>query len=84
VPSAERALIAVGVFAEKLGLDLHHVPYKTTAQSIIDVATDIMHMQFAGVPPIVSLYEDPGARNCRQAAAPIDAACSDHGGSRNI
>ena len=45
------------VFAEKMGLDLHHVPYKTTAQSIIDVATGIIHMQLASMPPIVSLYE---------------------------
>jgi tripartite-type tricarboxylate transporter receptor subunit TctC len=49
--------IGMVVFAEKIGLDLHHVPYKTTAQSIIDVASGIIHMQLASVPPIISLYE---------------------------
>jgi tripartite-type tricarboxylate transporter receptor subunit TctC len=51
------AHLGMVVFADKMELDLHHVPYKTTAQSIIDVATGIMHMQLASVPPIVSLYE---------------------------
>jgi tripartite-type tricarboxylate transporter receptor subunit TctC len=51
------AHLGMVVFAEKMGLDLHHVPYKTTAQSIIDVATGIIHMQLASIPPIVSLHE---------------------------
>jgi|KBSMisStaDraftv2_1062788.scaffolds.fasta_scaffold14157_3 tripartite-type tricarboxylate transporter receptor subunit TctC len=51
------AHLGMVVFADKMGLDLHHVPYKTTAQSIIDVATGIIHMQLASVPPIISLYE---------------------------
>ena len=51
------AHLGMVVFAEKMGLQLQHVPYKTTAQSIIDVATGIIHMQLASIPPIVSLYE---------------------------
>src|SRR5215467_1902968 len=51
------AHLGMVLFAEKMGLDLHHVPYKTTAQSIIDIASGIIHMQLASVSPIVSLYE---------------------------
>jgi tripartite-type tricarboxylate transporter receptor subunit TctC len=51
------AHIGMVVFAEKMGLQLQHIPYKTTAQSIIDVATGIIHMQLASIPPIVSLHE---------------------------
>jgi tripartite-type tricarboxylate transporter receptor subunit TctC len=51
------AHLGMVVFAEKMGLQLQHVPYKTTAQSIIDVATGIIHMQLASIPPIVSLHE---------------------------
>lgn len=51
------AHLGMVVFAEKMGLQLQHVPYKTTAQSIIDVSTGIIHMQLASIPPIVSLHE---------------------------
>src|SRR5262249_27120492 len=55
---AEGSLAHLGmvVFAEKMRLDMHHVPYKTTAQSIIDVVSGIIHVQLASIPPIVSLY----------------------------
>jgi tripartite-type tricarboxylate transporter receptor subunit TctC len=51
------AHLGMVVFAEKMGVDIHHVPYKTTAQSIIDVSTGIIHMQLASIPPIVSLHQ---------------------------
>lgn len=51
------AHLGMVVFAEKTGLDIHHVPYKSTAQSIIDVSSGIIHMQLASIPPIVSLHQ---------------------------
>jgi tripartite-type tricarboxylate transporter receptor subunit TctC len=51
------AHLGMVVFAEKMGLDIHHVPYKSTAQSIIDVSAGIIHMQLASIPPIVSLHQ---------------------------
>jgi tripartite-type tricarboxylate transporter receptor subunit TctC len=51
------AHLGMVVFSEKMGLKLHHVPYKSTAQSIIDVVSGIIHLQLASIPPIVSLYE---------------------------
>lgn len=51
------AHLGMVVFAEKMGLQLHHVPYKSTAQSITDVVTGIIHLQLASIPPIVSLHE---------------------------
>jgi tripartite-type tricarboxylate transporter receptor subunit TctC len=51
------AHLGMVVFADKMGLQLQHVPYKTTAQSIVDVATGIIHMQLASIPPIISLRE---------------------------
>jgi tripartite-type tricarboxylate transporter receptor subunit TctC len=51
------AHLGMVVFAEKMRLQLHHIPYKTTAQSIIDVASGIIHLQLASIPPIVSLRD---------------------------
>jgi tripartite-type tricarboxylate transporter receptor subunit TctC len=51
------AHLGMVVFAEKMGLDIHHVPYKSTAQSIVDVSSGIIHMQLASIPPIVSLHQ---------------------------
>ena len=45
------------IFAEKMGLKLHHVPYKSTAQSITDVVTGLIHLQLASISPIISLYQ---------------------------
>jgi tripartite-type tricarboxylate transporter receptor subunit TctC len=51
------AHLGMVVFADKMGIQIQHVPYKTSAQSIVDVATGIIHMQLASIPPTVSLYE---------------------------
>lgn len=45
------------IFARKMGIALTHVPYKSTAQSIVDVSTGIIHMQLASIPPTVPLYQ---------------------------
>lgn len=44
-------------FSEKMKIELQHIPYKSTAQSIIDVSTGIIHMQLATVAPTVPLFE---------------------------
>ena len=45
------------VFANKTGVSLTHIPYKSTAQSIIDVAGGIIHLQLASIPPALPLYQ---------------------------
>ncbi len=45
------------VFANKMGIALTHVPYKSTAQSIIDVSSGIIHLQLASIPPALPLYQ---------------------------
>ena len=44
------------IFADKMGIKLTHIPYKSTAQSIIDVAAGIIHVQLASIPPTLPLY----------------------------
>ena len=44
-------------FGERMKIDLQHIPYKSTAQSIIDVSTGIIHMQLATVAPTVPLFD---------------------------
>jgi tripartite-type tricarboxylate transporter receptor subunit TctC len=50
------AHLGMAVFTDKVGIDVRHIPYKSTAQSIVDVATGIIQMQLATIPPILSLY----------------------------
>ena len=45
------------MLAKKLGITLTHVPYKSTAQSIIDVANGTIHIQLATIAPTISLYQ---------------------------
>ena len=45
------------MLAKKLGITLTHVPYKSTAQSIIDVANGTIHLQLATIAPTISLYQ---------------------------
>jgi tripartite-type tricarboxylate transporter receptor subunit TctC len=45
------------IFANKMGIALTHIPYKSTAQSIVDVSAGIIHLQLASIPPTVALYQ---------------------------
>jgi tripartite-type tricarboxylate transporter receptor subunit TctC len=45
------------IFADKMGIKLTHIPYKSTAQSIIDVSAGIIHVQLASIPPALPLYQ---------------------------
>ena len=43
------------IIAKKLGIEMTHVPYKSTAQSIIDVASGVIQLQLATISPTVPL-----------------------------
>jgi tripartite-type tricarboxylate transporter receptor subunit TctC len=45
------------VLAKKLGIEMTHIPYKTTAQSIIDVASGVIQLQLATISPTIPLYQ---------------------------
>jgi tripartite-type tricarboxylate transporter receptor subunit TctC len=48
---ASLAHLAAALFASDAGIDLTHVPYKSSAQSSIDIITGRLDMQFATVAP---------------------------------
>ena len=43
------------IIAKKPGIEMTHVPYKSTAQSIIDVASGVIQLQLATISPTVPL-----------------------------
>jgi tripartite-type tricarboxylate transporter receptor subunit TctC len=45
------------VLAKKLGIEMTHVPYKSTAQSIVDVASGVIQLQLATIAPTLPLYQ---------------------------
>jgi len=45
------------VLAKKLGIEMTHVPYKSTAQSIVDVASGVIQLQLATIAPTIPLYQ---------------------------
>jgi tripartite-type tricarboxylate transporter receptor subunit TctC len=45
------------IIAKKLGIEMTHVPYKSTAQSIIDVASGVIQLQLATISPTIPLVQ---------------------------
>ena len=45
------------MLAKKLGIEMTHVPYKSTAQSIVDVASGVIQLQLATIAPTIPLYQ---------------------------
>jgi tripartite-type tricarboxylate transporter receptor subunit TctC len=45
------------VLAKKLGIEMTHIPYKSTAQSIVDVASGVIQLQLATISPTIPLYQ---------------------------
>jgi tripartite-type tricarboxylate transporter receptor subunit TctC len=45
------------ILAKKLGIEMTHVPYKSTAQSIIDVASGVIQLQLATISPTIPLVQ---------------------------
>jgi tripartite-type tricarboxylate transporter receptor subunit TctC len=43
------------IIAKKLGIEMTHVPYKSTAQSIVDVASGVIQLQLATISPTLPL-----------------------------
>jgi tripartite-type tricarboxylate transporter receptor subunit TctC len=48
---ASLAHLATALFASMAGIDITHVPYKSSAQSVTDLITGRLEMQFATIPP---------------------------------
>jgi tripartite-type tricarboxylate transporter receptor subunit TctC len=48
---ASLAHLATALFASMAGIDIVHVPYKSSAQSVIDMITGRLDMQFATIAP---------------------------------
>jgi tripartite-type tricarboxylate transporter receptor subunit TctC len=51
------AQLGMADFGEKMGIELQHIPYKSTAQSIVDVSTGIIQMQLATVAPTLPMFD---------------------------
>jgi tripartite-type tricarboxylate transporter receptor subunit TctC len=55
---ASLAHLAAALFASNTGIELTHVPYKSSAQSAIDIMTGRLDMQFATVGPTLESIRD--------------------------
>lgn len=55
---ASLAHLAAALFANDMGIELTHVPYKSSAQSSIDIITGRLDMQFATVGPTLANIRD--------------------------
>ena len=55
---ASLAHLAAALFANDMGVELTHVPYKSSAQSAIDIITGRLDMQFATVGPTLENIRD--------------------------
>jgi tripartite-type tricarboxylate transporter receptor subunit TctC len=55
---ASLAHLAAALFASDMGIALTHVPYKSSAQSAIDIMTGRLDMQFATVGPTLESIRD--------------------------
>jgi tripartite-type tricarboxylate transporter receptor subunit TctC len=51
---ASLAHLASAQFASQMGIELTHVPYKSSAQSVIDIITGRLDMQFATIAPVMA------------------------------
>ena len=51
---ASLAHLASAQFASQMGIELTHVPYKSSAQSVIDIVTGRLDMQFATIAPVMA------------------------------
>jgi tripartite-type tricarboxylate transporter receptor subunit TctC len=55
---ASLAHLAAALFANDMGIEMTHVPYKSSAQSSIDIITGRLDMQFATVGPTLENIRD--------------------------
>lgn len=45
------------IIAKQLGIEMTHVPYKSSAQSVLDVASGVIQLQLATISPTLPLYQ---------------------------
>ncbi|MEX2035415.1 MAG: tripartite tricarboxylate transporter substrate-binding protein, partial [Xanthobacteraceae bacterium] len=50
---ASLAHLGTAQFATQMGIDITHVPYKSSSQSLIDMVTGRLEMQFATIAPVL-------------------------------
>src|SRR5262249_603008 len=50
------------MIAKKLGMEVREGPYKSTAQSLVDVASGVIQLQLATISPTLPLYESGKVR----------------------
>ncbi len=55
---ASLAHLAAALFSTQSGIEMTHVPYKTSAQSVVDLITGRLDMQFATVGPTLESIRD--------------------------
>lgn len=55
---ASLAHLASALFSTQSGIEMTHVPYKTSAQSVVDLITGRLDMQFATVGPTIESIRD--------------------------
>ena len=60
---ASLAHLAAALFASDMGIDLTHIPYKSSAQSSIDIIAGRLDMQFATIGPTLSNIRDGKLRS---------------------
>lgn len=53
VGPASLAHLAGALFAEMADVELTHIPYRTSAQSVVDLAAGRVDMQFGTIPPVL-------------------------------
>ncbi len=82
---ASLAHLAAALFASDMAIELTHVPYKSSAQSSIDIITGRLDMQFATIGPTLENIRDGKLRalgDDRRQARLVAAGCADHDGGR--
>ena len=83
---ASLAHLATALFASMAGVSMTHVPYKSSAQSVTDMITGRLDMQFATIAPSLAQYPcrpTARARDQRQQARRCAAGGTDGGGVRD-
>jgi tripartite-type tricarboxylate transporter receptor subunit TctC len=74
---ASLAHLAGALFASEAGINLTHVPYKSSAQSVTDMITGRLDMQFATIAPTLATIRDGKLRALVTTGAARSAALPD-------
>ena len=74
---ASLAHLAAALFASEAGVNITHVPYKSSAQSVTDMITGRLDMQFATIAPTLASIRDGKLRPLVTTGAKRSAALPD-------